>query len=84
MFAFRSVQGKGEEVREEVETRLSGRILLTKMAAKGETLDYDCCLRSLKLDVFQQRNGAICFKLALAPRSLSWGQPYTHIVWCHG
>ncbi|KAM7335356.1 hypothetical protein ACRRTK_005833 [Alexandromys fortis] len=31
----RSVQGKGEEVREEVETRLSGRILPTKTAAKA-------------------------------------------------
>lgn len=58
---------------EEVETGLLGRILPTKTAAKGETLEYDCCLRSLELDVFQQRNGAICFKLALAPRSLSLG-----------
>lgn len=73
MFAGRSVQGKGEEVQGEVETGLLSRILITKMAAKGETLEYDCCLRSLKLDVFQQRNGAVCFKLALAPRSLSLG-----------
>jgi hypothetical protein len=34
-------------------------------------VDYNCSLRSLELAVFKRRNGAICFKLALALRNLS-------------
>jgi hypothetical protein len=59
---------QGEEWREGADG-LSGRI--TKLTVKCETVDYNCSLRSLELAVFKRRNGAICFKLALALRNLS-------------
>lgn len=77
-----NVQSKGEEVGEE----LLGIILLTKTAVKCEILGYDCCLRSLELDVFQWKKWGHLLQDGPGTKESFFQDSLvgTPIMWCHG